>query len=72
MFRKTTAPTPQARILREKWANLEPCPYGCGGKLFGVVCSSDCIPSRTAHNCADAFQEFPGLSEGADLLALAG
>lgn len=55
--------SPQARVLREKWASLEPCPYGCGGKLFGNVCSSDCVPSRLTYNCSDAFQENAGMSE---------
>lgn len=43
------------KILRDKWENLPQCPYGCGGKLFGNVCSRNCYPSRVNRNCSDEY-----------------
>lgn len=53
-LRLVVPPTPAQRVLREKWANLPPCPYGCGGKLFGNVCSFNCPPMRMATACGDS------------------
>lgn len=56
--------------VREKWAQLEPCQFGCGGKIVrSGECSNHCPPSRgMQREASESFADLSGFSEAYPIL----